>query len=254
MLYLSTCVGFGYGLAWRLFPGTAGLPGKSDNPEQLLQSVTFHWPTNINVVPIDYAFRPRLRGRLTLRRLTLRRNPWTSATLSFTVFVVTHVSIRTSDISRTPHGCPFADLRNAPLPRPGISNQQSVIRRRAQGRIEALQHLGDLAKLVAPRRACLLVYVFQIGTISQPHLHLVGRTNRHQKITLEFSIRPTLLAETLGNVSANRLACAPNLIGKRTLFDCWKLQRCTVHFERDTIRSLEHFEIFKRRNVSISDS
>ena len=35
------------------------------------------WPTNINVVPIDYAFRPRLRDRLTLRRLTLRRNPWT---------------------------------------------------------------------------------------------------------------------------------------------------------------------------------
>lgn len=40
-------------------------------------SVTTHWPTNIRVVPIDYAFRPRLRGRLTLRRLTLRRNPWT---------------------------------------------------------------------------------------------------------------------------------------------------------------------------------
>ena len=33
-------------------------------------------PTNINVVPIDYAFRPRLRGRLTLLRLTLSRNPW----------------------------------------------------------------------------------------------------------------------------------------------------------------------------------
>jgi hypothetical protein len=77
ILYLSTCVGFGYGLMWRLFPGTAWLPGKSSNPEQRLQSVTFHWPTNINVVPIDYAFRPRLRGRLTLRRLTLRRNPWT---------------------------------------------------------------------------------------------------------------------------------------------------------------------------------
>ena len=33
--------------------------------------------TNINVIPIDYAFRPHLRDRLTLRRLTLRRNPWT---------------------------------------------------------------------------------------------------------------------------------------------------------------------------------
>ena len=34
-------------------------------------------PRLLNVVPIDYAFRPRLRGRLTLRGLTLRRNPWT---------------------------------------------------------------------------------------------------------------------------------------------------------------------------------
>ena len=29
------------------------------------------------MVPIDYGFRPRLRDRLTLRGLTLRRNPWT---------------------------------------------------------------------------------------------------------------------------------------------------------------------------------
>ena len=32
---------------------------------------------NINLVPIDYASQPRLRGRLTLRRLALRRKPWT---------------------------------------------------------------------------------------------------------------------------------------------------------------------------------
>ena len=77
MLYLSTCVGFGYGLMWELFPGTRSLQGKSNDPRRLISSVTTHWPTNINVVPIDYAFRPRLRDRLTLRRLTLRRNPWT---------------------------------------------------------------------------------------------------------------------------------------------------------------------------------
>ena len=77
MLYLSTCVGFGYGLMRGLFPGTRSLQRKSSNPSQLISSVTTRWPTNINVVPIDYAFRPRLRDRLTLRRLTLRRNPWT---------------------------------------------------------------------------------------------------------------------------------------------------------------------------------
>ena len=77
MLYQSTCVGFGYGLMRGLFPGTSRLPDQSSKVEQLSRSVTTRWPTNINVVPIDYAFRPRLRGRLTLRRLTLRRNPWT---------------------------------------------------------------------------------------------------------------------------------------------------------------------------------
>src|SRR6195952_5190319 len=77
ILYLSTCVGFGYGLMQGLFPGTTRPQGKSSNPPQLSSSVTTCWPTNINVVPIDYAFRPRLRDRLTLRRLTLRRNPWT---------------------------------------------------------------------------------------------------------------------------------------------------------------------------------
>jgi hypothetical protein len=59
-----------------LFPGTASLPSQSSKTEQVTQSVTTTRPTNINVVPIDYAFRPRLRGRLTLLRLTLSRNPW----------------------------------------------------------------------------------------------------------------------------------------------------------------------------------
>lgn len=59
-----------------LFPGTAPLPNQSNKAEQLVQSVTTTRPTNINVVPIDYAFLPHLRGRLTLLRLTLSRNPW----------------------------------------------------------------------------------------------------------------------------------------------------------------------------------
>ena len=60
-----------------LFPGTSERPTQSDKGKQSLRSVTSSWPTNINVVPIDYAFRPRLRGRLTLLRLALSRNPWT---------------------------------------------------------------------------------------------------------------------------------------------------------------------------------
>ena len=34
------------------------------------------WYRNINLLAIDYAFRPRLRSRLTLSRRTLLRNPW----------------------------------------------------------------------------------------------------------------------------------------------------------------------------------
>ena len=35
------------------------------------------WYRNINLFPIDYAFRPRLRDRLTLSGLTFLRKPWT---------------------------------------------------------------------------------------------------------------------------------------------------------------------------------
>ena len=77
ILYQSTCVGFGYGLMRELFPGTASKHPQSSKGIQHKPSVTTRWPTIVDVVPIDYAFRPRLRGRLTLRRLTLRRNPWT---------------------------------------------------------------------------------------------------------------------------------------------------------------------------------
>ena len=59
-----------------LFPGPSSLHDQSVKTVQLTKVVTSSRPTNINVVPIDYAFRPCLRGRLTLLRLTLSRNPW----------------------------------------------------------------------------------------------------------------------------------------------------------------------------------
>ena len=60
-----------------LFPGMLAKPDQSDKTRQQFASVTSDWPRNVDLVPIDYGFRPRLRGRLTLRGLTLRRNPWT---------------------------------------------------------------------------------------------------------------------------------------------------------------------------------
>ncbi len=76
ILYHPTCVGFGYGLMWKLFPGCASSPLQSNKEEQVTPTVTFHWFRNINLIAIDYAFRPRLRIRLTLPGLALDRNPW----------------------------------------------------------------------------------------------------------------------------------------------------------------------------------
>jgi hypothetical protein len=56
------------------------VPGSSFNPIRrncFRPSSHTHRLGNINPIPIDYGFRPRLRSRLTLRGLTLRRNPWT---------------------------------------------------------------------------------------------------------------------------------------------------------------------------------
>ncbi len=84
-----------------LFPGTSKRPTQSDKGRQPSRSVTSHWPRNINLVPIDYAFRPRLRGRLTLLRLALSRNPWSFGGRVSHPPIATHVCIRTSDTSTT---------------------------------------------------------------------------------------------------------------------------------------------------------
>ena len=71
---------------------------------------------NMNPFPIDYAFRPRLRGRLTLGRLTLPRKPQVFGGRVF------HPSFRYS--YRHSHFCrlqrpsrnTFISCQNAPLP------------------------------------------------------------------------------------------------------------------------------------------
>ena len=74
-------------------------------------------PTNINVVPIDYPLRARLRGRLTLLRLALSRNPWSfgeRASHPLCRYSCQHSHFRYVH-RRLPFG--FTRLRNAPLPR-----------------------------------------------------------------------------------------------------------------------------------------
>ena len=71
---------------------------------------------NINRVPIDYPLRARLRGRLTLLRLALSRNPWAfgdSASHTVCRYSCQHSHFRYVH-RRLPFG--FIRLRNAPLP------------------------------------------------------------------------------------------------------------------------------------------
>ena len=73
-------------------------------------------PTNINVVPIDYPLRARLRGRLTLLRLALSRNPWNfgeRASHPLNRYSCLHSHFRYLH-GRLPFR--FIGLRNAPLP------------------------------------------------------------------------------------------------------------------------------------------
>ena len=59
------------------------------------------WYRNINLLAIDYAFRPRLRSRLTLSRRTLLRNPWAIGGGDSHPSFVTHAGILTSGASTT---------------------------------------------------------------------------------------------------------------------------------------------------------
>ena len=94
-------------ICWGYFLDELAPPGQSSKSEQHASVVTSSGPRNVDLVPIGYGSRPRLRGRLTLRGLTLRRNPWMFGGSGSRTPCVTHVSILTSGRSRTPHGYPF---------------------------------------------------------------------------------------------------------------------------------------------------
>ena len=99
-----------------LFPGIPPLHFQSNKKIQNLIFVTTSRPRNINLVPIGYGFRPRLRGRLTLRGITLRRNPWIFGdSVSRTI---NRYSCQNSRFRYLHHilQYDFNGLRNAPLP------------------------------------------------------------------------------------------------------------------------------------------
>ena len=99
-----------------VFPGPPSLHDPSDKDVQFTEGVTTPVLRIINLISIAYGFRPRLRYRLTLRGLTLRRNPWAFGGS------VSHASCRYScqhsHFRFLQHSSrnTFSGLRNAPLP------------------------------------------------------------------------------------------------------------------------------------------
>ena len=102
---------------WGYFLGHLG---RTNNPISSHDGQHPSHPTrfrNINLIPIDYGFRPRLRGRLTLRGLTWRRNPWTfGESVSHTLYRYSCQHSHFRYLQRS-FQTAFTGLRNAPLPR-----------------------------------------------------------------------------------------------------------------------------------------
>src|SRR3546814_17452269 len=73
ILYQPTWVGFGYGPAVALFPGTIPPPSQSAKGTQRFTFFTSTGSRNIHMFPYDYGFCPRFRGPLHSRRIPLPR-------------------------------------------------------------------------------------------------------------------------------------------------------------------------------------
>jgi hypothetical protein len=75
------------------------------------------WYRNINLLAIGYAFRPRLRSRLTLSRRTLLRKPWAIGGGDSHPSFVTHAGILTPQASTAGLRRCFTGAGDALLPR-----------------------------------------------------------------------------------------------------------------------------------------
>ena len=102
----------GGAISWNLFAASTN-PIRTDDLQDPSHSTRYR---NINLFPIDYPLRARLRGRLTLRGLALRRNPWAfGERASHPLY---RYSCQHSHFRYLHHPLPdgFTGLRNAPLP------------------------------------------------------------------------------------------------------------------------------------------
>ena len=109
--------------AYTLAPGHP-LPGR---PTLLRPSSTpICWCGNINPLPIDYAVRLRLRGRLTLPGLSLDRKPWASGDKGF--HLVYRYSCQHSPFLPLHHPSPDGFTATGTLPYHSAESVASVAR------------------------------------------------------------------------------------------------------------------------------
>ena len=163
-----------------LFPGTSSTPGQSSKAKRHKRSVTTCRLTNINVIPIDYAFRPRLRDRLTLRRLTLRRNPWT---FGDTVFhSVCRYSCQHSHFRSLQEPSRVSLHKQTERSATVIGGQKTDDRRSDDSHDRAARTCsmpGGRLILVAPTPPGRFVDITKVERITRPHPHFIRRTDRH---------------------------------------------------------------------------
>ena len=109
--------GFPYGDWLRACPRTtiAWVPLPFPVPPSVITDST--WYRNINLLAIGYAFRPRLRSRLTLSRRTLLRKPRTIGGGDSHPSFVTHAGILTSSHSTRAHAPASRRLERSPTAR-----------------------------------------------------------------------------------------------------------------------------------------
>jgi hypothetical protein len=97
-------------LLGRAYP-TARLPYPPASPHH---SNDAWWYRNINLFSIAYAFRPRLRSRLTLRGRAFLRKPWAFGGRDSHPSFATHTGILTSKRSTSPYGLASTPLERSP--------------------------------------------------------------------------------------------------------------------------------------------
>ena len=76
-----------------------------------LRSNDFRWYRNINLLSIAYAFRPRLRSRLTLSGRAFLRKPWIFGGKDSHLALATHANILSRIQSRITYDLPSARIR-----------------------------------------------------------------------------------------------------------------------------------------------